>query len=521
VKNFNTLTIDRLLGVGAAVIDFPRQKIIKMLASKRAGEIIKTRELSSSASDSGLEIYLDEVIGILPEYRHLERFQFEMQHQMDLIGKVYSRDSRLFQRLVGEHVGGSLTRLLEEERSEHRNFFQTRSTEVNQRLGDITKQMIIQHGIGGAICYLDELQEKLSEKIRDLRERQQQLNTELENQQATGQRFLTEINELIRGYHWLPSLLLSSNIIFRFSILIGMLILGIVTGSFWGVLGIIIFGISSAIAPAWLLFIRKLPSTSVIEPIFRGYYLSFGKRIFLDEQLAFINRCSNRVNADHQRLNSLLEDLRQQSISLNQNWQNNQQQIVSPPRHITCLLREDELEKWYQELVSHQSSYNLEQFRMLCFEMDSMQAVNYLIDQIQQSWEGELEWTAEERVFQLHGNDSMDFLMGNEASVLKGVFTLAIRSGRLLHPNQYHQSFIIGIYQADKSKLAMELKHHLKKHNLGGKFVENGDPYKISILGIEGGFTIHSLREASELMENYQLHRSDPLIYPQIRRRKK
>ena len=503
------------------MIEFPRARAIELMAHRMSADLIEVHELTETAAAAGSDARLDDLTGVMPGYHHSDRFMAELHHRIDLMERAYNRDARLYQRIVGELVGGSLTPLLEDERAGLRHRLDERAGEASQKTEIVVERLLQEHTIRQMITTLHCLRGVVAEKEQDLHNEQQHLSAEIETQQAAGEQALTTVNEVIRRYNWMPSSLLSTNILFRLSILIGLTTLGFVLGLLWNFLVAAITGLLSAGLGIWLMLMRRMPPPEIIEPNLRAYYRAFGQRIHLEEQLAFWTQVSGRLEETRQRLDVIVEELRRQYHELTMRWQALHQQLLSPPRHITYLLDEQELQVWYQELHAVETHDLLQAFRHTCLASGSNNAVYELLQRIRDQLDTRFQWTAEERLQTLYGDRAPSVLFGDGSSLLNRTFTLAVRFGKLLHRSRYHRSFFIGLRQPARSQLVSSLKHLLKQNNLGAKFVENGDPYRITVLGLEGGFTIRSLREGSELHQNFREHQYDPLIYPKIRSRQK
>jgi len=172
------------------------------------------------------------------------------------------------------------------------------------------------------------------------------------------------------------------------------------------------------------------------------------------------------------------------------------------------------LETWYEELLAEEAEVVLPDFWEACFNDGCENGVKVLVGQMKRRLKSYFRFSAQQRLLDLFGDRAVS---GDETSVMNRVFTLAIRTGRLLHRSRYHRSFIVGMSNPKESKLAKLFRQRLKQHDLGIKFVENGDPYRITILGLEGGFDFSAVREASEMADHFEKHKHDPLIYPEIR----
>ncbi len=267
---------------------------------------------------------------------------------------------------------------------------------------------------------------------------------------------------------------------------------------------------------------RRLPPPETIESHLYTYYRVSGQRIYLEEQREFWLEIASLLDVKREEIRNIVEDdLRHQHTLLVENWQSSRQQILSPPRHVLYLVSDQELDRWNEEVAAEKDADLLLAFWEICLDQGCQKGVTNLVEQIKKRLNGHFQWTAEQRLWDLYGDGAVPLLFGKETSLMNRVFTLAIRTGRLLNPSHYHKSFIMAVNQPEQSKLTRKLRQRLKQYDLGVKFVENGDPNRISILGLEGGFDFSAVREASELDTHFERHKHDPLINCEIRSKDK
>jgi len=507
-----------LLGTGAAALEFPRERIIEMMAQRKAAELISSYELTPPASSLDDDSSIDDLVGALPGYHHDQRFVAEMNHQFELMAQAYNSDARHYQRIVGELAGGTLTQLLEEGRGSHREFFAARLEQVRTNAERILSRSVQQYGIQHTIGRVVHMKTLVSEPHQAARDEQQTLSTAIETQQSAGQQSLARINELIRRYHWLPAYLLSANLFIRVPIFLGLVIVGFVLGSFFPITLMLATVVLSAIPGTWLMFMRRLPPPETIEPLLSRYYHDVGLRIYLEEEANFWAQTITALEERETKLQSIIEELRIAHSGFGQQWQSIRAALFNPQRHVRYLLTETELEAWYSDYAAGDRPTALEAFWKKCLEGNGAVAVQVLVKRMIDDSRSLLLWTAEQRLWDIYGDKAASILFGHEAAIMNQVFTLAVRTSRLVRHALYHRTYIIALHEPEQSKLAVTLRQQLKQYGLGVKFVENGDPHRISILGAEGGFTFGSLREASEIESHFRKLKDNPMIYPRIGR---
>jgi hypothetical protein len=272
----------------------------------------------------------------------------------------------------------------------------------------------------------------------------------------------------------------------------------------------------SAVPGILLLMMDRLTPPEAYESDLRNYYFNLGKRIYNDEKLQFWENISNDLDDYQQRINNLVQTINTSKEQLKIKTQNLKKELSHPPPHVQYLFNESELADWriiIEETVDEQIR---KEFNREALEIEGKMAVDNLIDKIIQKNETHFSWPAEERMMQLYGEELDHKFIGNEQAIADRLFTLAIRPGRLFNRSAYNRSYIISLYQPDKSLLADKIRHLVRLHNRGIRIVPSSDCYKITILGLEGGFNFGALREASDLIKHYHMHKHDPMIHPRL-----
>jgi hypothetical protein len=494
--------------------------LITALLVKRAAAALVAKTVQEPDENFSDSVSPRQIIQGEPPWQLGEVLQADFDRMIRLLERAYRQDPRAYQRQVGEAVAGGLTSTIESQREDWNNSFDDQMPHIEGNLLKRAEAIMNEYGLAAVDQALAGLEEEMRVLGQSADSESEECDTQIEIHQNAAQEFLREVNGVFRRFHFLPGFLLSAGLATKVSMLLGGAILGMTIGLMWGDLFMFVGILAGVLPGGFLLFVPRLPSPQLLSDALSEYYRYYSQRIYHLERVDFLNRIVGVLQNERTRFQQLAAQLSKFSAELLSDAENIEKEINGQDRSVIYLVTHDDMDRWQIQTEEMLTPELAKRFRNDILNEDPQSAIANVTNYLEERLQIQITGDAESKLYEIHGEQTLDMLYNDSLSLMKMMFTLAVHANRHQGGLFYHRSYIVALANHSASPLARALSEKLKRDKVGLNLVENDDPLEISILGLEGGFTIGELREGSQLIEEFERKQDDPLIRPSLVRRR-